>query len=99
MTRIKRISYAETTLELLADLEHEFRVPRDSVWLGVAACQHEPDLPIPARRRELAALPLARWSNHRSDRPADHRIDERPHVEPARSTASLFPHRRDSRQR
>src|SRR5690349_9469170 len=90
--------HAETTLELLADLEHEFRVPRDSVWLGFAARQHEPDLQVPARRRKLAALPLARWSNYRSDHSTDYRVDERSHLEPARPAPSLLSQRRDSRE-
>src|SRR5215469_14812508 len=38
---------AETTKEPLADLEHEFRVPRHSVWLGAADGQHERYLRIP----------------------------------------------------
>src|SRR6476646_10259297 len=88
----------KTASEFLADLEHEFRVPRHSVWLGVAARQHEPDLQVPARRRKLAAVSLARWSNHRSDHSTHHRLDERPHLEPARAAPSLFSRGGDSRE-
>src|ERR1041384_7268291 len=41
----------KTTFELLADLEHELRVPGHSVRLGIAARQHERDLYLPRRRR------------------------------------------------
>src|SRR6185503_7379577 len=91
-------SYAETTLELLADLEHEFRVPRHSVWLGFTAREHEPDLQVPACRGEFDFLPLARWPNYGFNYSTDHRFDERPHLEPSRSPPSLLSHRRDSRE-
>ena len=40
----------QTTSEFLANLQHEFWVPRDSVWLGPAARQHERHLNLPWRK-------------------------------------------------
>src|SRR6185369_12049183 len=96
---IRNIFYEQTTLELLADLEHEFRISRDSVWLGFAARKHEPDLQVPARRGKLASVSLARWSNHGFAHSTDHRLDERSHLEPTRPSSSLLSHRCDTRQR
>src|SRR6185369_15073392 len=95
---IRNIFYAETTLELLADLEHEFRISRHSVWLGFAARKHEPDLQVPARRGKLASVSLARWPNHGVNHSTHHRFDERSHLEQAWSSPSLFSRGGDSRQ-
>src|SRR6267143_878672 len=35
-----RTTNAKTTLELLADLQHEFWIYGHPVWVGVTACQH-----------------------------------------------------------
>src|SRR5580704_19627540 len=80
---------------LLADLEHELRLPRDPVWLGAADGQHERHLRIPGSARRPDSDPVAGRAAHRVDRPADHRPFERPHLEPARAAAAVLPDRRD----
>src|SRR5271165_3754258 len=40
---------AKTKKKLLANLEHEFRVPRHPVWLGTSDGQHERHLRVPGR--------------------------------------------------
>ena len=42
--------------------------------------------------------PLARWSNHWSDQSTHHRFDERSHLEPARTSPSVFSCRRNPRE-
>src|SRR5690349_14909800 len=49
-----------TAPDVRADPQHELRVLRDPVQLRAAAGQHEPDLPLPRRRRGKPAAALAR---------------------------------------
>src|SRR6266511_5354737 len=44
-----RTTNAKTTLELLANLQHEFWVYGHPVWVGLAARQHERHLYLPRR--------------------------------------------------
>src|SRR5678816_3730991 len=50
--------YGQTPTLLLANLEHELRLSRDSVRLGTADGEHEPDLQVSGRigRPDPAAL-------------------------------------------
>ena len=89
----RRRPHAETATELLADLEHELRLPRHSVRLGTADGQHERDLRVSARQARSDPDALARGSADRPDHPADHRAHERPHLEPAWAPAAVLPRR------
>src|SRR5450631_1561196 len=68
-----RLNDSKTTQELLADLEHEFWVPRHPVWLGIADGQHERHLRISGRSRGPDSDPVARGPAHRSAGAAYHR--------------------------
>src|SRR5215211_4652060 len=92
----KDLSYAETTLELLADLEHEFRVPRHSIWLGLAARQHERHLRKARRKSGSTADSLAGCTAHGIDRSTHHRLYERSHVDASRSPPPVLSCRRYS---
>src|SRR5260370_40134839 len=88
----------ETTLELLADLEHEFWFPRHSVRLGPATSEHERHLQLSRRERISNTSSLARWSSYWFDCAADHRRHERSHMELAGPAAALLPGRGNSFQ-
>src|SRR5258706_7649481 len=81
----------QTTLELLADVEHELRVYGYPVWLGSATRKHESHLQVSACRREFAAIPLAGRSYHRITHTAHHRIDERSHLESSGKASPILP--------
>ena len=82
-----------TTPELLADLEHELRLPGHPVRLGAADGQHERDLRVPRRRRAPDPHPVARRPADRAARAAHHRPHERPHLEPPGPAPPLLPRR------
>src|SRR5215207_7607463 len=88
----------EAPLELLADLEHEFRVPRHSIWLGLAARQYERHLRKARRKSRSTANSLACSASHGFDRSADHRLYERSHVDPAGPSPPIFSRRRNPRE-
>src|SRR5260370_33140914 len=88
----------ETTLELLADLEHEFWFPRHSVRLGLATSEHERHIQLSRRERISNTSSLARWSSYWFDCAADHRRHERSHMELAGPATPLLPGRGNSFQ-
>src|SRR5262249_60931781 len=88
-------THGETTTPLLADLEHELRLPRHPVRLGAADGQHERHLRVPRGPGRPDPDALAGRAPHRPPRAAAHRHHERPHVGTAGTTASLLPRGRD----
>src|SRR5437899_37311 len=47
---LRKLRYAKASLNLLANLEHEFRIFRHPIWLGSADGQHELDLSVSWRK-------------------------------------------------
>jgi hypothetical protein len=82
--------------KVLADLEHELRLPSASSSAGIADGQHERHLRISGRARRPDSDSVAGRAADRIDRAADHRARQRPHLEPAGAAASVLPGRRDS---
>ena len=80
---------------ILANLEHEFRILRDSIRLGSADGQYERHLRIPGRPGRPDSYPLARRTAYRPRRAADHRSCQRPYLGPPRAPSTLLPRRRD----
>ena len=93
---VRRMTDKLKAPEFLADLEHELRLPRHPVRLGLADGQHERHLRIPGRARRPDPDPVAGRAADGIDRAADHRACERPHLEPAGPAASLLSDRRDA---
>src|ERR1041384_1630225 len=87
---IRRSEHEQTTHELLANLEHELRISRDSVRLGLAAREHERHLHVSRREPRAGADPLARRPGHGFAGPADYWIDERSHVESTGPATALL---------
>src|SRR5262249_2536171 len=81
---------AKTTLELLADLEHEFWFHGDPVWLGITAREHEWYLPLSWSKARAGPDLVAGRSGNWFDCAANHRLDERSHVEPPRTSSTIF---------
>src|SRR6266404_1821449 len=75
--RSGELTNAKTAFELLADLEHEFRIPRHPVRLGITAWQYERHLRETRRKSRSATNPLARRAAYWVDRTTNHRLHER----------------------
>src|SRR5262245_38697232 len=71
---------------ILADLEHELRLPRHSVRVRAAEREREPDLRDARRQSREHPDSLDRGAGDGADRAADHRLLLRPHLEPPRET-------------
>src|SRR5450759_1116660 len=91
---IIRTLHAKTTFEFLENMEHELRVPRHSVRLGIADGQHESHLHLSRRTRRATCEALAGRATDGFHRATDHRCDERSHLGTARSAATVFFDRR-----
>src|SRR5271165_2496092 len=85
---------AETAKKLLANLEHEFRVPRHSVWLGPADGQYERHLRVSGGASGPDPDSMVGGSAYWITRTTHHRALQRQHVDMARAPEALFPHRR-----
>src|SRR5260370_32239689 len=72
----------QTAALVLANLEHELRVPRDSVRLRAAECEREPDLRDPGREGREHPATLDRRAGYGAPRPADPPGPERPSLAP-----------------
>src|SRR5919109_5072931 len=66
--------------QLLADVQHELRVPRHPVRLGAAAREHVGGLRAARREAGPGPAPLAGSADDGIARAADHRCAERPHL-------------------
>src|SRR5258708_14736019 len=80
----------QTAALVLANLEHELRVPRDSVRLRAAECEREPDLRDLGREGREHPATLDRGAGDGASRPADRRVPERPYLEPPGPPASVL---------
>src|ERR1051326_8372590 len=89
-TRVRRELNEQTTSEFLANLEYELRLSRHSVWLGIAAREHERHLQLSRGERIGHTAPLVGGPRDRIDRSANHRRHERSHVELAGTSPSVF---------
>src|SRR5262245_5843239 len=84
---------AATTIR--PDLEHELRILRNPVRLGVADGEHERHLRVPGRQARPDPDPMAGGAADRPDRAAHRGPSERSHVGPARAAKALFSGRRN----
>ena len=78
----------KTPPQLLANLEHELRLPRHSVRLCAAKQQHEPDFRNHGGQNRRNCLPLAGGAHHGPAGAARHRLPFGPHLEPALGPAA-----------
>src|SRR5437762_11646654 len=84
---------------VLRDLEHELRFPRYPIRLRPAAGQYVGHLRQARCTAGKDTDSLARRPDDWPAHPANHRCDERPHVELARPPAAIFHRRRIALER
>src|SRR5712692_8262913 len=82
----------ETSPGLLADLEHELRLSRNTVRMGIAACEYERHLHVSWRRRGSNTASVACRSDDRATCSTHHWFNERSYLEPIRSSPTLLSH-------
>ena len=82
--------HAKTTAELLANLEHEFRLLGNPIWLGAADGEHEFDIQLFGCRCRLAGNIMAGGSRYWRDYPALDWASQRPDVDAAGPPAAFY---------
>ena len=88
--------YAKKKNDFLADIQHEFRISRNSVRSRPAECQCEQNPAVIRRRCRTSVIFLAGSTSYRHDCPADYRALQRPYMVQARQETSLLPDRSHS---